>query len=166
MVGIRNLFYQSSLKARETILKPEQRELYNYLEDLVLKVSEHTNSKQDFGYRYRGSNEKEKKEFYTDEQLVSLALYLSVQGNEGCIATRDSDLRRILMNTLRYVSDPGSDFCTDPNPFLMAIEKKGIRVFYPSSSEEGRISFDTSDFRLGNRLSHEEISRINQDLRN
>jgi hypothetical protein len=158
---IRDLFYQSSLQARKSILKPENKDLYSLLENFVFKVSEHTNAKKDFSYRYKGYQGGNKEELHTDEQLVSLALYLSVQGNESCIVTRDSDLRRILLNSVRYLSDSrvSSQDC-----LLDSIKGNRIKVYYNSSLRMGELTFDTSEFELWNELSQEEIEGVEQAL--
>jgi len=156
---IRELFHESYCQSRRSIL-PVQRNLYHPLENLVLEVTKHTKAKRDFGYRYGKPGPKsDKEDFHTDEQLVSLAIYSSVQGEESCIVTRDSDLRRILFNTIRYLLDPNaSDFQID---VLEDIGTNGIRIYNTLFSG---LEFDTSRPESMTRLPSEEVSKINQAL--
>ena len=158
-----DLFYQSYIKARKTVLKPTQRDLYDSLEKLVFGVTNNTRSKIYFGANYKGSRKGNKEDYHTDEQLVSLALCLSVQGNESCIMTRDSDLRRILLNTVRYLSDP--NIFSSQDYLLDSIRGNRIRIYHTFSSGEGEIVLDTSEFNPTTRLSREERNGIDQALR-
>ena len=157
---IRELFHESYCQSRGSVLHV-QRNLYNPLEDLVLEVTEYTKAKRDFGYRYEklSSPKDNKKDFHTDEQLVSLALYSSIQGEESCMVTRDSDLRRILFNTIRYLLDPEASYF--PIDILGSIETNRIRIYNTFFSG---LEFDTSRPESMTRLPPEEIEGINQAL--
>ena len=159
---IQDLYHGSSVRARRSILRPKRRGLYDRLENLVLKVTENTHSKIDFSLRYGELINGDKKDFHTDEQLVSLALYLSMEGSRGCIISGDSDFGRILINTFRYLSDPNASYSQDS--LLDSIKENWVRFYYNSSKEVGTLVLDTFEPISMTRLSSEEVRRINLAL--
>ena len=159
---IQNLYHKAYVQSRRAVLETEEENTYEYLENLVLKVTEHTNAKKDFGPRYGEFVREDKEDFHTDEQLVSLALYSSVMGNESCIITRDSDFERILNNTLSYLLHSDNHFSSDY--LLKFFQENRIQIFYPISHEEGKIVLDTSRPESITRLPPEQIEKVNQAL--
>lgn len=158
---IRDLFYSARFQAKKSLFEPPEKDRYEYLEKIVLGVTENTRPKIDSNLRYeKPSNIKE--DFHTDEQLVSLALYLSVQGEESCIVTRDSSIRRILINTLRFLSHPRA-FVRDD--LLNILQERKITIYYNNAPRRAYNSFDTSQFELVREFNPRKIDAVNEALR-
>lgn len=163
---ILDTFYESSRQSESSVFFPRQKFQYNALERIVLKVTKHTDSKIDLDELYPEKRAKPKKvqDFHTDEEIVASALYLSViDSRMGCILTRDSDIRRILMNTLTYMSLSDVKGLHD---IRNTVKKNRIRIYYVTESERGNLVFDTSEFDPSRRkLSREIIDSIDKETR-
>ena len=158
---IQTKFHEMYLQSRRSLLRPEKKKLYGSLENIVLGVTSNTNSKIDFDFLYGEYTGKEKEDFHTDEQLVATALYLSLAGKESCIFTRDSDIRRILINTLRYLSHPEAHNLGD---MMEAVRENRVIIYYNAAPEQAEISLDTSQFKLIGKLPLDRVKAINQTL--
>ena len=161
---ILDTFYESSRQSESSVFFPEQKFQYNALERIVFKVTKHTDSKIYLDELYPKKRVKPKKvqDFHADEEMVASALYLSaVDSKIGCILTRDSDIRRILINTLAYMS------LSDVKGFYdirNTVKKNRIRIYYVTKSKRGDLVFDTSKFdHSRSRLSREIIDSIDKD---
>ena len=137
--GIRDLFYEYYKELRKSLFIPQQKQIYHTLEEITIKVTEQTNSKIDYS-RYYEKRVKPKRDpgFHADEQTVAAALYLSsIEGKKGGILTRDSDIERILKNTLncRFLSGI-SDLITNNR----------IKIYYPTGVGKAHCRFNTTDF--------------------
>ncbi len=163
---ILDTFYESSRQSERSVFFPGQKIQYNVLERIVFEVTKHTDSKIDLDELYPEKRAKPKKvqDFHTDEEIVASALYLSaVDSRKGCILTRDSDIRRILMNTLAYMSLSDVKGLYD---ILNTVKKNRIRIYYVTESERGYLVFDTSEFDPSRRkLSREIIDSIDEETR-
>lgn len=88
---------------KESEFFPSQITEYKYLEKIVLGVTAETGAKIPYGRKGNTNNTGS----FTDEQLVASALYFITAENKSCsIITRDADIRRILFNTLSYLTHP------------------------------------------------------------
>lgn len=154
------LFHNLFLQSKKSLLKPEDKNLYQILERVVIEVAEKTHSKIDFGPCY--GNFLDTKDFNTDEQLVAMSLYLSLKGNESCIITSDSDIRRILVSSLQYLLDPKARGVMGLEESL---EKSRIRIYYPTPPGEVETHLDTEGFEVGGKLPFATVLDINQGLR-
>ncbi len=163
---ILDTFYESSRQSGMSVFFPEQEFQYNALERIVFEVAKHTDSKINLDEFYPKTRAKLKKvqDFHTDEEMVASALYLSaVDSRGGCILTRDSDIRRILMNTLAYMSLSDVKGLYD---ILNTLKKHRIRIYYVIESERGYLVFDTSKFDSSrSKLSREIIDSIDEETR-
>jgi len=91
--------------SRGLTLNPENRDLYCVLERMVTLVTNRTEAKQDYDSRYGQDPRDDLENFHSDEQLVTTAYYLAVnQSQPTTILTRGSNIRRIFVNTLNYLS--------------------------------------------------------------
>ena len=106
---VHDMFHESCMEAKRVSFLPKQRQEYNNLERIVMNVTEQTGAKIDFDEIYiQRTKPKKIEDLHTDEQTVTVALYLSViENRKGCILTNDSDIGRILPNTLSYFFIPG-----------------------------------------------------------
>ena len=140
-----HLSYQQSKKSE---FSPRQIEKYNFLEKIVLSVAENTGAKIDYDAVYHPNRGPKKVEdFRTSEQLVTTALYLSVSENKSCtLLTRNSGIRRILFNTLSYLTYP--DRSVYRGIIDSAAKKNNIRVYYVTGLNELRLDYDSSQFGL------------------
>ena len=91
-----------------------------------------------------------------------MSLYLSLKGNESCIITSDSDIRRILVSSLQYLLDPKARGVMGLEESL---EKSRIRIYYPTPSGEVETHLDTKGFEVGRKLPFATVLDINQGLR-
>lgn len=161
---ILDTFYESSRQSEMSVFFPGQKFQYNALERIVFEVTKHTDSKIDLDEFYPKKRAKPKKvqDFHTDEEMVASALYLSaVDSRTGCILTRDSDIRRILMNTLSYMSLSDVNGLHD---IRNTVKKNRIRIYYIVESKRGYIAFDTSKFDPSrSKLSREIIDSIDKE---
>lgn len=142
---IRDLFYEICVEAKRKTFHPENKSKYKLLERIVLEVTKKTGAKIDYEEYYHGKKARPKntEDLHTDERIVATALYLSNAGKiDVGILTRDSDMKRILINTLTYVSKSGSREFLD---FLSALKRNRIRVYYATWLDEALIDFDTSE---------------------
>ena len=160
---ILDTFYESSRQSKGSVFFPEQKFQYNALERIVFKVTEHTDSKIDLDELYPKKRAKPKKvqDFHTDEEIVASALYLSaIDSRIGCILTRDSDIKRILINTLAYMSLSDVKGLHDIHN---TVKKNRIRIYYVIESKRGDLVFDTSEFDPSrSKLSREIIDSIDK----
>lgn len=161
------LFHESFKEARRTSFSPGQKSEYGVLEKIVLSVTKHTNAKIDLDefYEHR-AKPKNTEDFHTDEQIVAVALYLSViENGEGCILTKDSDIKRILKNTLSYLALSNAK---DSNEFFSLTKTNGIRIYFVSDFKRAESVFDSRSFdplTIRKRFSEEVIDKINQETR-
>lgn len=142
---IYNFLNESYAQSRRSEFSPAQKQVYSFLEKIVLGVAEHTGVKIDYGKVYNPNRKPKKVEdFHTDEQLVATALYLSVfEGKSGCILTRDSDIRRILFYTQSYLSYFDK---TEYKEILDSIVKNRIRIYYGTEIRNAHIDYESPKF--------------------
>jgi len=164
---VHDLFHESFKEAKRTSFSPGQKSEYGVLEKIVLSVTKHTNAKIDLDefYEHR-AKPKNTEDFHTDEQIVAAALYLSViENREGCILTRDSDIKRILKNTLSYLAlSNAKEF----NEFSSLTKTNEIRIYFVLDFKQAGFVFDSRSFdplTIRKRFSEEVIDKINQETR-
>ena len=158
---IHDLFHDLSVQSKKSLLEPKKKDLYDILEKAVLTVTEETDSKIEFGPSYGDFSES--KDFHTDEQLVAMALYLSLTGKENSIITRDSDIRRIFVHSLQYLLHPEARWWV--GSLEEAIEKNRIVIYYTASPEQAEIYLNTSNFKIERDISSSRVWAINQNLK-
>lgn len=136
---LHHLAYESSKKKA---FSPKNRQIYNFLERIVMAVAEVTDAKIDYGYQYSFQHKPMKHDFHTDEQLVASAVYLScAEGNHGGILTRDSDIKRILRNTVFYIDHSSS---AGYREIVSMIAKNPIKVYRMEGFKDARLNADSS----------------------
>ena len=152
-------------KCKESEFFPREKTEYDFLEKIVLGVTEETHAKIDYGKVYHPDRRTEKRvDFHTDEQLVASALYLSVAEDKSCaIITRDTDIKRILFNTLSYL--------TYPYTFAYAgiVESTNINkmiIYFPTDNAGFCQRYNSVEFSSHNRnvISKEKLASIRQKL--
>ena len=143
-----NLLHVSYQQSKRSELARRNNEKYNFLERIVLSVTENTGAKVDYEKVYHPNRGPKKVEdFHTSEQLIATALYLSVSESKSCsILTRNSNIRRILFNTLSYLTYP--DKSVYRGVIDSATKKNNIRVYYVTGLNELRLDYDSSQFGL------------------
>lgn len=129
--------------SRGLTFNPEDRDLYCVLERMVTSVTNETRAKQNYDHRYGQVPRDDLEDFHSDEQLVATAYYLAVnQSQPTTIITRDSDIGRIFINTIYYLSR--SKIKEFKGVFKM-VRGTRIRNYYFVDNEVG-CDFDSSEF--------------------
>jgi len=142
-----DLYETCYYKSRNSEFSPHQLQRHGFLERIVLSVSEETNAKIEYGEERRS---KRREDLHTDEQLVASALYLSfVEGKSGAIITIDSDIKRILFNTLSYLTYPYISVYRD---VVNSATTSGIRICYSTPDSEFQQRYNSSEFTSNSRL--------------
>lgn len=141
---IHDLFYEAYRETKRAVFYPKQKELYDFLRKLVLNVTERTDAKVDNNVYYRQSvKPKDKEDFHTDEDIVASAFYSSlVDRKKVGILTRDSDIRRILINTVSYMANPEA---RELNMFPERLQENGVRVYYMTEPQTFLLDAETYD---------------------
>ncbi len=159
-----NLFHQYYMRTRRISFLPRYKGEYDVLEKIVMRVTENTGAKIDLDKVYNTRAKPKKiEDFHADEQAVAASLYLSLAENkESGILARDSDIRRILANTLSYLFySEKSQF----NDFLSQIRGNKIEVYFVSSFQQAKLVFDTDSFfpfrKISGRVVHDIDSKLN-----
>lgn len=163
---LQEIYHDCFEHSRRISFLAEQKQRYDNLEKIVLSVTEKTKAKGDRKERrqYYRKNLQDVEDFHTDEQVVAAALYLSgIEGKEGCILTRDSDIRRILLGSLFYLYD---SFIDEFKEIISSVEEKRIRIYFPCGEDEVICNLDTSNVNLSKtaRLPFETFSKIDREL--
>lgn len=160
-----NVFYDSYVQARRVRFSPRQKRAYGFLEEVVLSVTEHTQAKIDFGMRYKSGGETNGfNDSHTDEQLVTIAMYLSAFENKHSgILTRDSDIGRILVNTLSFLSYQS---CQWYKEILSSVKRNEIKVYYMTGLGVAKVAERSSDFNGQRRgkISPETLKRVTSGI--
>lgn len=140
-----DLYNTICLESERSLFVPAEETAYKTLERLVFAVTEATGAKIKYDPNH-GSNsgKKDLEDFHADEQLVANALYISyIENKSSCIVTRDSDIKRILENTLHYLARSYQGRLSG----LVAVARMNrVRDYYMEGLEEASCSFDTRDF--------------------
>ena len=160
-----DLFHKYYMHTRRISFLPRYKEEYSLLEKIVMSVTENTEAKIDLDEFYNiGAKPKSIEDFHADEQAVAASLYLSLAENkEGGILARDSDIRRILANTLSYLHySKKSQF----NDFLSQITMNKIEVYFISSFQQAKLVFDTDSFLPPRKISGKAANNIDSRLSN
>jgi len=141
---IHDLFHESYREAITSFISPTQGLRYDVLEGITLRVTEETHAKLDFDSFYEKRRKpKSIPDFHADEQLAATAIYLSaIENTRAAVLTRDSDIERILSNTLNYLVD--SDKRRHRQYFHRAV-KNGVVIYYVTGPEEARLTFESSN---------------------
>lgn len=142
---VHDLFHESCRETRRVSFSPRQRREYSTIEKIVMSVTEQTGAKIDLDeIYYQRAKPKNVEYLHADEQTVAAALYLSIiENRKGCILTRNSNIGRILTNTISYFFySENRQF----NRFWGITRKNGIRIYFVSGIRQARIVFDSSDF--------------------
>ena len=113
---------------------------------------------------YKQRNESKTENLHTDEQLVASALYLTAAENKSAaVITRDSDIRRILFNTLSYL--------TYQHTFAYAgivesVRDSRTRIYHPFETNGFQQRYDTLNFDQNSCLiiPKEKLTSIRQKL--
>ena len=161
-----DLFYKSYNQASRKVFSTKNEQIYTFLERLVLSVSEHTEAKTDLrGFYNPERRPKRTKDFHTDEQTIAISIYLSVFENQkGCVLGRDSDLRRILFNTMSFLSIPNR---REYREIVDSCKINRINVYYCEQPDKADLDFDSSQFGShGHKnISQETLRKIEADVR-
>ena len=163
---IHELYNELHRASRRSVFFPGQRQIYSFLEKIVLSVTRNTDAKIDYGFFYRKDDKPRKREDpHTDEQLVATALYLSAfERRRGGILTRDSDIKRILRNTLFYLNNSGQQGYVE---IVHLLRENPISLYHVEENKEARLIIDSSwayPFEVNNIVSPEKIRTISVDL--
>ncbi|MDP3987044.1 MAG: hypothetical protein Q8P81_02345 [Nanoarchaeota archaeon] len=131
------LFQRLGISLRGSLFRPRDIKKYLTLEKITIDVAEKTGTKVSFRERY-GDRVRERPrdvvDIHTDEKLAASALYLSCadRKNTGVI-TRDSDIERIIRNSLR-----------DPCLNGLRGSSIGTRVYYSTDIGITKCTFDST----------------------
>lgn len=155
---VASLYREVCIAAREAVFRPLEPKKFSALEEVVLAVSENTDSKRDYTHRYEKDPGRKPDDLRADESLVAAALYVSLVDNEPCtIVSADSDIRRLLLTTCKLIANgeiPGG------NDFYEALRKFHIRVYF--STKEG-LKFDVDTQNLSfDRLFNANMDDVNK----
>jgi hypothetical protein len=153
------------MHTRRISFLPRYKWEYDVLEKIVMRVTENTGAKIDLHEVYNTrAKPRNIEDFHTDEQAVAASLYLSLAENkEVGILARDSDIRRILANTLSYL------FYSEKNQFndfLSQIRGNKIEVYFVSSFQQAKLVFDTDSFCPSQKISGGVANNIDSKLNN
>ena len=145
---------------------PRNRQIYKFLERIVMAVTEVTDAKIDYGNLYFLQKQKSiKRDFHTDEQLVTSAIYLScTECKHGGILTRDSDIKRILRNTVFYLDHSSS---ADYREIVNMVTKNPVKVYRAEGMNDARLNGDSSwpgSLEISRIVSQQRISLIDKML--
>ncbi len=159
---LHHILYQT---LKRKAFAPREKPVYNFLESVVLSVAKNSDAKIDFGNSYGHESPRPVEDFHTDEQLVAMAIYLScVEGKSGGILTGDSDIKRILRNTIFYLAHSGH---AGYREIINLVAKNPIKVYHIELPREAGISWDSSwNFSRGNIsfISQERMAQIRAEL--
>lgn len=163
---IHELYHELYQTLRKSIFSPAQRQVYSFLEKIVLSVTKNTDAKIDYSFFYRKDDKPRKREYlHTDEQLVAAALYLSAfEKKHGGILTRDSDIKRILRNTLFYLNNSGNPGYLEIVPLL---KENPISLYHVEEDKKARLLVDSSwsyPFEVNTVVSPEKIRIIDTEI--
>ncbi len=142
---VHDMLYESCREAKRVSFLPKERQKYNSLEKIVVNVAEQTGARIDLNEIYdQRAKPKKVEDFHADEQTVAAALYFSIiENKKGCILTRNSDIERILTNTLFYFFYSNrSQF----NRFFSIVRTNKIGIYFVSNSRKGEFIFDSRNF--------------------
>lgn len=134
---------------------PSKMEEFKTLEKIVLKITEFSRAKIDFSFRYEKryryeSEYKKTEDLHTDEQLFATALYLSlVERKKNCILSPDSDFKRMLNNTLYFLTDSSVTGSDDIRTLLILNQ---IRVYFCNEFGIAQLKGDTADIITRNNV--------------
>ena len=138
---VQELHHQSYKVAKKSLFIPGNRQIYGFLERVVIAVAEMTEAKIDYSYLY-GEQKAPKKDNHTDEQLVSAALYLSaVDRKSGAILTKDSDIKRIVRHTLHYLYNSANNGYRE---IARLVKDHPVKVYQPEGPIHARLIWDSS----------------------
>lgn len=138
------LFRELGAQTKGKHFVPQQQVAYDFIERMVLSVASKTGAKIDTGKRYNPEREKNVRDFHTDEQIVATALCLSIFENKSvAILTRDRDIKRILFNTLSYVSYLGRKEYTE---MMKSSARRGIKLYRTGRIGEANLAYDIKEF--------------------
>ena len=160
-----DLFHRYHMHTRRISFLPRYKGEYDVLEKIVMRVTENTGAKIDLHEVYNTrAKPRNIEDFHADEQAVAASLYLSLAENKEIgILTKDSDIRRILGNTLSYLFySEKSQF----NDFLSWIRANKIEVYFVSSFQQAKLVFDTDSFCPVRKISGEVTNNIDSKLNN
>ena len=163
---IHELYNELHRASRRSVFFPGQRQIYSFLEKIVLSVTRNTDAKIDYGFFYRKDDKPRKREdLHADEQLVAAALYLSAfERRNGGILTRDSDIKRILRNTLFYLKNSGQQGYIE---IISLLRKNPISLYHAEENMEAKLLIDSSwayPFEVNNMVSPEKIRTISAEI--
>jgi hypothetical protein len=115
--------------------------IVNELEAYITRLGEALGAKKDYSVKY-GVEWTKRPDKRTDEQLVAIALYLSIfdQMPTG-ILTRDSDLKRLTAFSAYYLSHADT-----PNAKIIerALQRNPVRVYFLEAEDRAVLDMDTS----------------------
>ncbi len=140
---IQELYHRSYEASKILAFSPSQRQIYSFLEKIVLSVTRNTCAKIDYNLFYQPDRPKTE-DFHTDEQLVAVALYLSsIEKKSGGVLTKDSDIKRILRNTIFYLTHSKNQGYRE---MINLLKDNGIRIYSQTGIWEAILKFDSSWF--------------------
>jgi len=131
------VYHQIFGKARHKQFKPDNQQMFSYLEQMVLDVAATTDAKRDHAANY-GKLPSQAEDLHGDESLVAAALYTAlVDFQPSAIVTLDSDIQRLLEITLRKLA---SGEIKDTYDVADAARHNNIRVYVAVDDGLERVS--------------------------
>ena len=133
--------YAAATQYAKDVVVPSDIHKSKFIYELVLKVSADTSAKKDYGHRY-GREKSNRPDRKTDEQLVAMALYLSmIEKKRTAIVSSDSDIGRLLTYATHYLIDLARD---EVKPYVDRLKSNPVRSYFVKDVGIVDGAFDTS----------------------
>ena len=160
---VHDLFHECFNATKRVSFSPKRKKDYDILERIVMNVTEKTGAKIDLDYFYeQRAKPKRVGDSHADEQGVAIALYLSIFENKtGSILTGESDMERILENTISYFYHSKK---YDINKLWGITKQNAIKIFYFPELNKAELTFDSRHFPPSQEIPRETFAGIDNQI--